>query len=181
MTGESGFKRVLFTQEQIELRVRELGQKITKDYAGEELIAVGVLKGSFYFLSDLTRFIGIPLKPDFISIGVYQGVTCRTGVVRIIKDLDLDVTGKHVLIVEDIIRTGLTTGYLVKNIEARGPKSVRVCTLLQNPDQMLLNFPIAYLGFSVGDEWLAGYGMDIGEKWRNLPYIAEAEKSKPQI
>lgn len=136
-----------------------------------------MLKGSLYFLADLSRFIDLPLKLDFMSIGLYQG-TAKTGIVRIVKDLDLDVTGRHVLIVEDIIRTGLTTGYLFQNIEARSPESVSVCTLLQSPDQLLLNFPIAYVGFSVTGAWLAGYGMDIGEQWRNLPYIAEVERKK---
>jgi hypoxanthine phosphoribosyltransferase len=178
MTDPSSFKRTLFTRKQIDERVFSLGQQISQDYAGKDLVVVGVLKGSLYFLADLTRCIDVPLKLDFISIGVYQGVTNRTGVVRIIKDLDFDVTGKHVLIVEDIIRTGLTTGYLVKNIEGRCPASVKVCTLLQNPDQLLLNIPIAYLGFTVSEAWLAGYGMDIGEKWRNLPYIAEVERTK---
>ncbi len=178
MSETVNFKRTLFTCEQLDERVHELGRQISKDYADEELIIVGVLKGSFYFLADLTRCIDVPLKLDFMSIGVYQGVTNRTGVVRIIKDLEFDVTGKHVLIVEDIIRTGLTTGYLVKNIEGRGPKSVKVCTLLQNPDQLLLNIPISYVGFTVSGSWLAGYGMDIGERWRNLPYIAEVERIK---
>ncbi len=179
MTDAGGFKRILFTSEQINERVCALGRQISQDYQGEELIVIGVLKGSFYFLADLTRCIDVPQKIDFISIGVYQGATSRTGVVRIIKDLDFDVTGKHVLIVEDIIRTGLTTGYLVQNIEGRGPKSVKICTLLQNPDQLLLNIPIAYVGFTVSDSWLAGYGMDIGERWRSLPYIAEVERTKP--
>lgn len=175
---ETQFVRTVFTREDIEARVRELGRSITADYAGRELIAIGVLKGSLYFLADLSRFIDAPLKLDFMSVGLYRG-TASTGVVRIVKDIDFDVTGRHVLIVEDIIRTGLTTGYLVQNIEARGPESVKVCTLLQCPSQLLLSLPIAYTGFTVTDAWLAGYGMDIGERWRNLPYIAEVERKKP--
>ncbi len=175
---DPGFLRVAFSEDQIRLRVSEMGKAITADYAGEELIAVGVLKGSMYFLADLTRCIDLPLRPDFISIGVYSETTSRTGVVRIVKDLDADVSGKHVLIIEDIIRTGLTTGYLFQNIEARSPKSVKVCTLLLSPDQQLVGFPIAYHGFTVTDVWLAGYGMDINERWRNLPYIVEVDKNK---
>lgn len=175
---ETDFIRTVFSKEDIEARAHALGRAITADYAGKELAAIGVLKGSLYFLADLTRFIDLPLTLDFMSIGLYQGTT-KTGVVRIVKDLDFDVSGKHVLIVEDIIRTGLTTGYLVQNIEARGPASVSVCTLLLSPSQLLLSLPIAYTGFEVTDAWLAGYGMDIGERWRNLPYIAQAERKKP--
>jgi hypoxanthine phosphoribosyltransferase len=154
-----------------------MGEKITADYEGKELVVIGVLKGSSYFLADLTRYIDLPIKIDFISIGVYQGSTNQTGAVRITKDLDIDVCTKHVLIIEDIIRTGLTTGYLVKNIEARRPESVRVCTLLLNPDQQIISFPIAYTGFTVGGEWLVGYGMDTDENWRNLPYIAVVRRA----
>lgn len=175
---ETTFTRTIFTREDIEARIRALGRQISADYAGKELTAIGVLKGSLYFLADLTRCITVPLQLDFMSIGVYQG-TASTGVVRIVKDLDLDVTGRHVLIVEDIIRTGLTTGYLKQNIEARSPASVSVCTLLFSPGQLLLNFPIPYVGFTVTDAWLAGYGMDISEQHRNLPCIVKAEKTKP--
>jgi len=172
---ETDFVRIAFTSETIAARVAELGARITSDYAGEEPVLVGVLKGSSYFLADLSRRIDLQVKIDFMSIGVYQGTT-KTGIVRITKDLDIDVSGKHVLLVEDIIRTGLTTGYLVQNIEARKPKSVRVCSLLANPDQQLISFPIDYTGFTVSGEWLVGYGLDIDEKWRNLPYIAEIRR-----
>ena len=180
LMDESNFVRIAFSREAIEGRVREIGKKISADYAGKELVLVGVLKGSAYFLADLSRSIDIPHKIDFISIGVYQG-TNKTGVVRITKDLDIDVFGKHVLIIEDIVRTGLTTGYLFQNIEARVPDSIKVCTLLVNPDQQLISFPIAYTGFTVTDEWLAGYGMDIDEQWRGLPYIAEVKRTKEHV
>ena len=114
---------------------------------------------------------------DVISIGMYPGATSQTGVVRITKDLDVDITGKHVLVVEDIVRTGLTLGYLVQNLESRCPASVAVCALLVNPAQQLIDVPIAYTGFTVSGAWLLGYGMDAGEKWRNLPYIVEADKN----
>ena len=113
---------------------------------------------------------------DFIAVGVYPGSTHQTGVVRITKDLDVDITGKHVLVIEDIVRTGLTIGYLVQNMEARQPASIKICTLLDNPAQRLLSVPVAYSGFTVPAAWLLGYGMDIRGKWRNLPYIAEVER-----
>jgi hypoxanthine phosphoribosyltransferase len=169
--------RVAFSEERLKRRISEMGAQIAADYAGRELVVVGVLKGSMYFVADLTRAIPMPLQVDFISIGMYPAATNQTGVVRITKDLDADITGKHVLVVEDIIRTGLTLGYLVQNLESRCPASVSVCTLLLNPDEQLINIPIAYSGFTVTDAWLMGYGMDVGEKWRNLPYIVEIDKT----
>ena len=173
-------KRILYTEEALRSRISELGQEISRDYAGRDLIMVSVLKGSFYFFSDLTRAIDIPTQIDFITIGTYPNTTNQTGIVRITKDLDLDITGKDVLLVEDIIRTGLTTGYLVQNFTARKPASVKVCSLLVNPGQQLINVPIAYSGFEISDKWLIGYGMDVKEKGRNIPYIAEIEKADIQ-
>ncbi len=171
------YERIAYSADAILKRINELGQQISRDYAGKELILVSVLNGSLYFFADLTRCIDLPIKLDFISIGVYPKVTEQTGAVRITKDLDLNISGKHVLIIEDIIRTGLTIGYLVQNLEARLPKSVKVCSLFVNPDQQLINVPIAYRGFTVTDKWLMGYGMDVNEKWRNLPYVVEVNKN----
>ena len=168
---------VVFSEEILKERIAEMGTQIGADYAGRELVVVGVLKGSLYFLADLTRAIPMSLQVDVISIGMYAGATNQTGVVRITKDLDADITGKHVLVVEDIVRTGLTLGYLVQNLESRSPASVAVCALFVNPHQQLINIPIAYSGFTVSDEWLMGYGMDVGEHWRNLPYIVEIDKN----
>jgi hypoxanthine phosphoribosyltransferase len=168
--------RVAFSEDVLKKRIAEMGVQIAADYAGRELVVVGVLKGSLYFLADLTRAISLPLQVDVISIGVYPCATNQTGVVRITKDLDADITGKHVLVVEGIIRTGLTLGYLVQNMESRCPASVSVCALLVNPDQQLIHIPVAYSGFTVSDAWLMGYGLDVGEKWRNLPYIVEIDK-----
>ncbi|MEZ4357196.1 MAG: hypoxanthine phosphoribosyltransferase [Eubacteriales bacterium] len=170
----SGYEKVVFSEEVLKERVKSIGEQINRDYAGKDLIMVSVLKGTLYFFADLTRFIDIPIQLDFMAIGVYPNSTNDTGVVRITKDLDADISGKDVLIIEDIIRTGLTTGYLVQNLEARTPASVKVCTLLVNPKQQLIKVPIEYYGFEISDEWLVGYGMDVHEKWRNLPYIAEA-------
>ena len=170
------YKRVVFTEQQIKDRIKEMGAQITKDYDGQELVLVSVLNGSMYFVADLTRVIELPIEIDFMSIGVYPHATKETGAVRITKDLDIDISGKHVLIVEDITRTGLTIGYLVQSLKARMPKSVKVCTLLNNPDQQLIDAPIAYEGFRVSGSWLMGYGMDVDQKWRNLPYIVEVTK-----
>lgn len=171
-------KRIVYTREALQEKITRLGEQITLDYAEKDLILVSVLKGSFYFLADLSRAIDLPVRLDFMSIGVYPQVTNQTGVVRIIKDLDLDITGRHVLIIEDIIRTGLTTGYLVQTLAARMPESIRVCSLLVNPEEQLINVPMAYTGFEVTSRRLVGYGLDVGERWRNLPYIAELEKEE---
>ena len=178
-TSNDGYRirQTLLTSQAIQDRISALGQQISQDYAGQELVLVGVLKGSLYFMADLSRAIDQPLMLDFMTIGTIPNTTNQTGIVRITKDLDVDITGKHVLLIEDIIRTGLTTAYLVQNLKARQAASVKVCSLLVNPDQQLINVPIAYSGFEITQTWLVGYGMDIGEKGRNLPYIAEIDRN----
>jgi hypoxanthine phosphoribosyltransferase len=168
--------KIKYSETKIQHRIEELGQEISRDYADNDLILVSVLKGSLYFFADLTRAIKLPVQLDFIAIGTYPTSTNQKGIVRITKDLDLEITGKHVLLVEDIIRTGLTTGYLVQSLQARMPASIKVCTLLLNPDEQLINVPIAYCGFMISEERLIGYGMDVLEKGRNIPYIAEISK-----
>ncbi len=170
-------KKILYQEKEIMERIREIGREINRDYAGKELVLVGVLKGSLYFFADLTRAIDIPILMDFMSIGTYPTTTNRQGIVRITKDLDIEITGRHVLVIEDIIRTGLTTAYLVQNLMARQPASVKVCSLLVNPEQQLIDVPIAYTGFEISKTRLIGYGMDIHESGRNLPHIAEIEKT----
>lgn len=170
-------KKILYTEKEIQERVRAIGKQISLDYAGQELVLVGVLKGSLYFFADLTRAVDIPVLIDFMSIGTYPTTTNRQGIVRITKDLDLEITGRHVLVIEDITRTGLTTAYLVQNLMARQPASVKVCSLLVNPEQQMIEVPIAYSGFEITRTRLIGYGMDINEKGRNLPYVAEIEKN----
>jgi hypoxanthine phosphoribosyltransferase len=172
-------KRVVFTESDIAQKVAEMGKRISEDYKDKEPLLISVLKGTFYFFADLTRRIDIPADIDFMSIGVYPGTTNQTGVVRIVKDLDLDITGRHVLMIEDI-NTGLTIGYLIQNIESRWPASLKVCTFLNNPSQRLVNIPVEYSGFEVPDIHLAGYGMDVHGKLRNLPYIVEIEDSEYQ-
>jgi hypoxanthine phosphoribosyltransferase len=168
-------KRILITEEELKKRVAELGKQITADYADKELVLVGVMKGIMFFITDLARAIDLPIMMDFISLGFFANSTRRTGVVRINKDLEYDISGKHVLIIEDIIRSGLTTGYLMQNLETRGAASLKICTMLQSPSEQLINIPIAYVGFDVPKARLMGYGLDYEEKYRNLPYIAEVK------
>ncbi len=168
-------RKVLFSEESLKEKVKELGRRISEDYRDQELVLIAVLKGSMYFFADLTRAIDIPIGVDMISIGNIPDTTSQTGIVRITKDLDLSITGKHVLVIEDIIRTGLTTAYLIQSLSARKPIDIKVCTLLYNPDRVLINVPIAYYGFEIKESWMVGYGMDVKEKWRNLPYIGELE------
>jgi hypoxanthine phosphoribosyltransferase len=171
---EQTHKHIRFSEARLSERIQDLGRQISHDYAGKELILVSILKGSLYFFADLTRAIDLPIQLDFIAIGTYPASANQKGVVRITKDLDLEITGKHVLLIEDIIRTGLTTAYLVQTLQTRMPASVKVCTLLCNPGQQLINVPIAYSGFEISEVRLIGYGMDVNERGRNLPYIAEA-------
>ena len=170
-------KRIVFSEADITSKVAELGRKISEDYKDKEPLLISVLKGTLYFFADLTRRITIPVDIDFMSIGVYPGTTNQTGIVRITKDLDLDITGRHVLMIEDIINTGLTIGYLIQNMESRRPASIKICTLLNNPSQRLVNIPVAYSGFEVSDIPMVGYGMDVHDKLRNLPYIAEIDEA----
>jgi len=161
---------VLIPETDLHARVRALGEEITRDYAGRPLVVVGVLKGSFIFLADLVRAIDLPLAVDFIGISSYQG-TSTSGVVQITSDLGRSIEGKDVLLVEDIVDTGLTMRYLLDNLATRGPASVKVCALLQKPARARVEVPIHYRGFVIGDEFVVGYGLDWDGKMRNLPYV----------
>jgi hypoxanthine phosphoribosyltransferase len=165
--------KIIITQEQIEEKIAELGRQISIDYAGKELILVGVLRGSAYFMVDLTRKMHIPFAIDFISISHYSEQSDSTGVVRITKDLDLGVTGKHVLVVEDIVDTGLSLGYLLRNLKTRNPVSLKVCTLLNVEARRIMEVPVDYKGFDLPNIFVVGYGLDYNEKYRNLQFIAE--------
>ena len=171
-----GVEHIVYDEETIRKRVAELGAQITKDYEGEELVVVGVIRGSLYFLSDLTREIDLPIKVDIVGFTNIPDTTSKTGVVRIIKDIEMDITDKHVLVVEDVIRTGLTTAYIIQNLEMKKPKDITLCSMLVNPDRILMTIPVKYTGFEINDQWLAGYGMDRDEIGRNLPYIAQIKK-----
>jgi hypoxanthine phosphoribosyltransferase len=164
---------IVFSEDDLKRRAIELGREITKDYAGKDLILVGVLKGAVFFLCDLSRAIDLPMQIDFISIGVQSGASGRSGVVQITKDLEYDIAGRHVLVIEDIIRSGLTTGYIMQALECRGAASLKICTLLQCPEEQLINMPIAYVGFEITKVRLLGYGLDVDEKGRNIPHIEQ--------
>ncbi len=168
--------KILLTQEQIETKITELGKKISQDYAGKELILVGVLRGSAYFLVDLTRSMHVPFTIDFISISHYREQADSTDVVRITKDLDLSITGKHVLIIEDIVDTGLSLGYLLRNLKTRNPADIKVCTLLNVEARRIVEVPVDYQGFDLPNIFVVGYGLDYNERYRNLQFIAEFDR-----
>ena len=161
---------VVLSQEQLQSRVAELGARITADYAGRPLKLVGVLKGSFMFMADLARAIDLPITVDFIGTTSYQG-TNTSGVVRITNDLSRPIDGEHVLLVEDIVDTGLTMQYLLQNLATRHPASLEVCALLEKPARAKVQVPIAYKGFSIPDAFVVGYGLDWDGRFRNLPYL----------
>ncbi|HEY3247875.1 MAG TPA: hypoxanthine phosphoribosyltransferase [bacterium] len=164
--------RVLFSEAQIAARVRELGTAISRDYARRLPLLVSLLKGALYFVADLTRAITIPMTLDFMAITSYAGTRESSGVVRLIKDLDEEITGRDVLLVEDIIDTGLTAAYLLRTLSARDPASLRICTLLDKTARRIVdNLPIDYRGFEVPDTFVVGYGLDYRQLYRNLPYI----------
>ena len=173
--NELPIKKVVFSEEAIQERIEALGKAISRDYKGNDLVLIGVLTGSFYFMADLSRALDIPVQMDFMAIGVYPNSQTKSGAVRIVKDLNIDIAGRHVLLVESIIRTGLTTGYLAQTLSARMPASVNVCSLLVCPEQQLIDVPMPYFGFEVSPDYLIGYGLDHKENWRNLKYISEME------
>jgi hypoxanthine phosphoribosyltransferase len=162
----------LVTQEDLERRVRELGEQISRDYAGKDLFLVGVLKGAVFFLSDLMRSLDVPCEVDFMAVASYGSSTDSSGVVRILKDLDATIEGKDVLIVEDIIDSGLTLSYLLRTLRARDPRSLEVCALLTKPERREVDLPIRYTGFEIPNKFVIGYGLDHAERYRNLPYVA---------
>lgn len=162
---------VLISEEELQARIQELGALITEQYAGRDLVLVGVLKGCFLFLADLARAIDLPLRIDFLGLSSYAGGTESTGVVRITNDLSKPIQGKDVLVVEDIIDTGLTMQYLLQNLQTRGPASVRICSLLFKPENNRIPVEIDHLGFEIENKFVVGYGLDYDEKYRNLPYI----------
>jgi hypoxanthine phosphoribosyltransferase len=164
-------KEVLITSQEIEEKVREIGARITEDYRGEKPLLVGVLRGAVVIMSDLMRNIDLRCELDFMDISSYGSGTSSSGVVRILKDLEEDITGRHVLIVEDIIDTGLTLSYLMRSLLARKPASLEVCALLSKPSRRRVELEVRYLGFEVPDEFVVGYGLDYAGAYRNLPDI----------
>jgi len=169
---DAGIGRTLVEVDELQQRVRELGAAITRDYAGREPLLVCVLKGAVFFLSDLMRVIDLPCEVDFMAVASYGSATQSSGVVRILKDLDAVIDNRDVIIVEDIVDSGLTLQYLLRNLNARGPRSVAVCALLTKPSRLEVDLEPRYVGFEIPDTFAIGYGLDHDERYRNLPYVA---------
>src|SRR5436190_3600940 len=169
---ESDIERILISSEEIRSKIRELGEAITADYAGRDLLLIGVLKGAFVVMADLSRHIRLPLQFDFMAVSSYGSATKTSGVVRILKDLDHEIEGRNVLLVEDIVDSGLTLNYLLKNLRTRRPASLEVCALMEKQGMAQVPVSIKYRGFEIPPEFVVGYGLDFDEKYRNLPYIA---------
>jgi hypoxanthine phosphoribosyltransferase len=163
---------VLVTEDELANRIVELGRQISADYAGRQLLLVGVLKGAIFFVSDLMRAIEVPCEVDFMAVASYGSSTDSSGVVRILKDLDASIEGRHVLIVEDIVDSGLTLSYLLRTMRAREPASLEVCALLTKPERRKSNVQIRYTGFEIPNRFVIGYGLDHGQRFRQLPYVA---------
>ena len=161
--------KILLSEQQIENRIKELGQQITNDYQKKEPLLVGVLKGAFIYMADLARAISLPIEFDFMAVSSYGNATKTRGVVRIVKDLDIDLSGRDVIVVEDIIDSGLTLNYLRKNLESRGPTSLEVCALLVRSGRQVGELGLKYVGFEIPPDFVIGYGLDVAEKYRNLP------------
>jgi hypoxanthine phosphoribosyltransferase len=167
---------ILVQADQLKHRIRELGESISRDYADKDLLLVGVLKGAVFFLSDLMRYIDVPVEVDFMAVASYGSATDSSGVVRILKDLDAAIEGRDVLIVEDIVDSGLTLQYLMRNLGSRNPASLEVCALLTKPERRKVDLPTRYVGFEIPNRFVVGYGLDYGERHRNLPYVAALER-----
>lgn len=172
-------ERVLISKEQIDEKLKQLGESITRDYQDKkDILLVGVLKGAIVFMADLIRHIDLPVQIDFMAVSSYGSSTESSGVVRILKDLDMEIEGKHVLVVEDIIDSGLTLSYMCQILKSRKPASLKICTLLDKPSRRKVDLKVDYLGFDIPDYFVVGYGLDYDEKYRNLPYICVL---KPKI
>ena len=169
--GDPGVGPVVVGAEELQERIAALGKEITVDYGGRAPLFVGVLKGAFMFMSDLARAIALPVEFDFMAVASYGSATKTSGVVRIVKDLDLDLTGRHVLLVEDIVDSGLTLSYLRKNLQARRPASLEVCALLVREGLQRHDPDLRYVGFHIPPDFVIGYGLDVGERYRNLPFV----------
>lgn len=167
-----GVSKILIEEDAVAARVAELGAEVSTDYGDRDLLLVGVLKGAVFFMADLMRRLTIPCEVDFMAISSYGASTDSSGVVRILKDLDINIEGRDVLVVEDIIDSGLTLSYLMRMLESRNPASLEVCALLTKPARREIDVPVRYTGFEIPNEFVIGYGLDFGERYRNLPYVA---------
>ena len=174
------FGRPIVTQEQMRNRIRELGRQISADYAGKDLVLVGVLKGAYAFYADLARAIRIPVRVDFIVVTSYGSRTKTSGKVKLVTELTEEINGKDVLLVEDIVDSGLTVQHLLKSLAKRKPRSIRVCTLLSKPDRRVVDVHLEYVGFKIPNRYVVGYGLDYRQKYRNLPYLAALDQTDEQ-
>src|SRR5438552_14214830 len=168
---ERGVGEILIEEDALQSRIRELGRELSSDYAGRELLLVGVLKGAVFFMADLMRSLTVPCEIDFMAISSYGAATDSSGVVRILKDLDINIEGRHVLVVEDIIDSGLTLSYLIRNLESREPATLEVAALLTKPARREIDVPVRWVGFEIPNRFVIGYGLDFAERYRNLPYV----------
>jgi hypoxanthine phosphoribosyltransferase len=175
---EDDIESVLLTEEQVQGKVRDLAAQISKDYAGRDVLLVGVLKGAFILMADLARHLTVPHEFDFMAVSSYGSATQTSGVVRILKDLDREIQGRDVLIVEDIIDSGLTLNYLLKNLRSRRPATLEVCALLYKPEQLKADIEVKYAGFDIPSVFVVGYGLDYAERYRNLPFVGTL---KPEV
>ncbi|HET8761058.1 MAG TPA: hypoxanthine phosphoribosyltransferase [Nitrospiria bacterium] len=170
----------MITQQEIVRRVKELGHRISEDYQGRDVVMIGVLKGAFAFFSDLVRAVQVPVAIDFLVVSSYQSSTRSSGRVKVISDLTLDIKGQDVILVEDIVDSGLTLSYIKKKLLVRHPSSLRVCALLDKPERRTMNVSLEYVGFTVGNKYVVGYGLDYKNQYRNLPYIAVLDQVEDQ-
>lgn len=168
----SDLQEILIPTQQLQARIREIGLAVSRDYEGKNPLLIGVLKGVLFFMADLARSISIPMEIDFMAVTSYSAEARRQGVVRLVKDLEISVTGRHVLFIEDVIDTGLTLNYLLRNLRAQQPTSLEVCVLFNKPTRRLIDLPLKYKGFDLPDRFVVGYGLDHREKYRNLPFVA---------
>jgi len=169
---ERAVGEILIDEDTLSSRVAELGTEVSVDYQGRDLLLIGVLKGAVFFMADLMRHIAVPCEVDFMAISSYGDSTDSSGIVRILKDLDINIEGRDVLVVEDIIDSGLTLSYLMRNLESREPASLEVCALMTKPARREIDVPVRYIGFEIPNRFVVGYGLDFGERYRNLPYVA---------
>ena len=168
---ERAVGEILIDADSLRGRIAELGEEISAHYAGREVLLIGVLKGAVFFMADLMRHLTVPCEVDFMAISSYGAQTDSSGVVRILKDLDINIEGRHVLVVEDIIDSGLTLSYLRRTLGARKPASLEICALLTKPERREVDVPVRYVGFEIPNRFVVGYGLDLAERYRNLPYV----------
>jgi hypoxanthine phosphoribosyltransferase len=178
LTYDGDIDEILITEDRIAAKIAELAGRISADYADRELLLVGVLKGAVMLMSDLARALTRPVTLEFMAVSSYGSATSSSGIVRILKDLDRDISGQHVLVVEDIVDSGLTLSWLLKNLRTRQPASLEVMALLRKPDAIKVDVPVKYVGFDIPNEFVVGYGLDYAERYRDLPYVA---RLKPEV